>query len=125
MARVLVVDDDPDLVAIVAFRLESYGHRVIVANSARTALDAAAGPDRPDLVLLDLLAPGVGGCEVLARLRALEGLEHLPAIFLTTQVRSEDVEAGRALGAFYLVKPFITAALLRAIDDVLLPVDQR
>ncbi len=121
MARVLVVDDDPDTVRIVTFRLQSKGHRVIGTTSPQEALDAVAARGRPDVVVLDVSMPEMSGMELLVELRTRDGMDNLPAIFLSAQVRPDDIEAGRALGASYLTKPFIAAALLKAIDEAIVP----
>jgi CheY-like chemotaxis protein len=65
--------------------------------------------------------PEMSGLELLAQLRARDGLSDLPAIFLSARVLPEDIAAGQALGASYLTKPFIAAALLRAIEEALVP----
>ncbi len=121
MARVLVVDDDPDTVRIVTFRLQSNGHRVIGTTSAKTALQAVGERGRPDVAILDVTMPEMSGMELLVHLRAMEGSDNLPAIFLSARVRDDEVEAGRAMGATYLMKPFIASALLRAIDEAIVP----
>jgi CheY-like chemotaxis protein len=119
MARLLVVDDDPDTVKIVTFRLQAKGHRVVGATSAREALETVTSLGNPDLVILDVTMPDMTGLDLLAALRARESQGGLPAIFLSARVLPEDIEAGRALGASYLTKPFIASALLAAIDDAL------
>ena len=119
MARLLVVDDDPDTVKIVTFRLQAKGHRVVGAISGREALDAVANLGNPDLVILDVTMPDMTGPDLLAALRARDGQGKLPAIFLSARVLPEDIEAGRALGASYLTKPFIASALLASIEDAL------
>jgi CheY-like chemotaxis protein len=121
MARVLVVDDDPDTVRIVTFRLQSNGHRVIGTTSAKTALQAVGERGRPDVAILDVTMPEMSGMELLVHLRAMEGSDNLPAIFLSARVRDDEVEEGRAMGATYLMKPFIASALLRAIDEAIVP----
>jgi CheY-like chemotaxis protein len=121
MARVLVVDDDPDMVRIVTFRLQSNGHRVIGASSAEEALDAVTTRGRPDVVVLDMTMPGMSGVDLLAALRARDGMDNLPAIFLSAKVTEADIEVGRAAGATYLTKPFIASALLKSIDEAIVP----
>jgi len=121
MARVLVVDDDPDTVRIVSFRLQAKGHRVIGATSPEEALEAVAARGRPDVVVLDVSMPGMSGLDLLAELRAQDGLDTLPAIFLSARVLPAEIAAGRALGASYLTKPFIASALLQAIDEAIVP----
>lgn len=121
MARVLVVDDDPDTVRIVTFRLQSNGHRVIGTTSAQTALAAVAQRGRPDVAVLDVVMPEMSGMELLVHLRAMENSDNLPAVFLSARVLDDEIEAGRAMGASYLTKPFIASALLRAIDEAIVP----
>ncbi len=119
MARVLVVDDDPDVLNLVAFRLRKAQHKVIAVGGGEQALDVVAERGAPDVAVLDVTMPGLDGLTLLQRLRALEGLEQLPAIFLSARVQPEDIEAGRALGATYLTKPFVATALLNAIEAAL------
>ena len=121
MARVLVVDDDPDTVRIVTFRLQSNGHRTVGAHSPEEALEAIATRGRPDIVVLDVTMPGMNGMDLLAEIRTMDGMENLPAIFLSAKVTEEDIEAGRAAGAVYLTKPFIATALLNAIEEAIVP----
>jgi CheY-like chemotaxis protein len=121
MARLLVVDDDPDTVRIVTFRLQSKGHRVVGATSAKEALETVAARGHPDVVILDVVMPDMTGPDLLAALRAVDGMAGLPAIFLSARVLPEDIAAGRALGATYLTKPFVASALLKAIEEALVP----
>lgn len=121
MARVLVVDDDLNTVRIVTARLQSKGHQVIGSLSPQEALETVATRGHPDVVVLDVSMPGMSGLDLLAALRALEGLSALPAIFLSARVLPEHIEAGRALGAVYLTKPFIASALLNAIEEAVSP----
>jgi CheY-like chemotaxis protein len=116
MSRVLVVDDDPNLRQLVTVRLEKAGHRVRGADSAAEALALVADRGAPDVVVLDVTMPGMTGLELLPAMRALEGCEDLPAIFLSGRVEHHDVEAGRALNATYLTKPFSAHALTKAIE---------
>ena len=119
MARVLVVDDDPDLLTLVEMQLRHHGHRVITAGSGPDALNLVEDKGRPDLAVLDVAMPGMNGLALLAELRARKGLERLPAIFLSARVGPEDIKAGTSLGAVYLTKPYVMSALLNAIDSVL------
>ena len=119
MARVLVVDDDPDLLNLVSFRLRKAQHKVIAVPEGQEALAVVAERGAPDVAVLDVMMPGIDGLTLLGRLRELEGLQRLPAIFLSARVQPEDIEAGRSLGATYLTKPFVATALLRAIDAAL------
>ena len=121
MARVLVVDDDADIRALVARRVRSEGHAVIDVGSAAEALTAVEERGAPDVAVLDISMAGMDGLELLEALRAQDGLSDLPAIFLSARVQESDVERGRNLGATYLTKPFIASALLKAIEESLKP----
>lgn len=119
MAKVLAVEDDPDILRLVTLRLQSAGHRVVTSSSAREALRTIEERGLPDVVVLDVGLPDVDGVELLQQLRALEGGDALPAVFLSARVREQDVERGRALGATYLTKPFVATALLNAVQRAL------
>jgi CheY-like chemotaxis protein len=116
MPRVLVVDDDPNLRQLVTIRLQKAGHRVVGADSAAEALAVVQERGAPDVVVLDVTMPGMSGLELLPVLRAIDGCEALPAIFLSGRVEPHDVEAGRALDAVYLTKPFSANALCNAVE---------
>jgi len=116
VARVLVVDDDPDILNLVSFRLRKSGHRVIALGSSEEALRMVDELGLPDVAVLDVTMPAPDGFELLRLLREREGAEHLPAIFLSARVLPEDIEAGRAMGATYLTKPFVATALLHAVE---------
>jgi CheY-like chemotaxis protein len=118
MSKLLVVDDDPDILALVQLRLQRAGHRVIGASSGAEALAIVAERGVPDLAVLDVSMPGMSGLELLSTLREQESKD-LPAVFLSARVQPEDIERGRALGATYLTKPFIASALLNAVERAL------
>jgi CheY-like chemotaxis protein len=118
MSRVLVVDDDSNLLELVALRLKKAGHRVLTAGSAGEALSLVDERGAPDVVVLDVLMPGMTGFELLPALRALDGLQELPAIFLSGRVEPHDIETGRAMGAAYLTKPFSANALTKTIEKL-------
>lgn len=119
MARILVVDDDRTLLKLVQWRLERAGHEVISLASPQNALELVLAGKVPDAVVLDVSMPEISGVEVLQTLRLGFGLNDLPAVFLSGRTSPEAVEAGRALGAIYLTKPFVASALLKAIDQAL------
>ena len=116
MSRVLVVDDDPNLRELVTIRLQRAGHRVVAADSAAEALAVVQERGAPDVVVLDVTMPGMTGLELLPVLRSLEGCADLPAIFLSGRVEHHDIEAGRALNATYLTKPFSAVALCKSVE---------
>ncbi len=121
MARILVVDDDPDLLTLIGIQLRQHGHRVITAASGTEALEIVAEKGCPDVAVLDVAMPEMNGHELLKLLRTLDGGEVLPAIFLSARVTPADIAAGEALGAVYLTKPYVMRALLAAIDRLVVP----
>lgn len=119
---VLVVDDEPDLRELLATRLRADGVRVATAADGHAALALLAGPAEtlPQLVLLDLMMPGVDGWHVLRRLRAQETTRDLPVIVLTARDSPQDRATGAELGvADYIHKPFDLGALVREIEGTL------
>jgi DNA-binding response OmpR family regulator len=125
MARILVVDDDPDLRGLVEFRLRKAGHQVVAAGDGESAIAAIDGLRGPDLAVLDVAMPGMSGLELLVALRRREDLHELPAIFLSARILPSDIAAGRALGASYLTKPFVAPALIAAVAAALGPAEER
>jgi CheY-like chemotaxis protein len=113
--RVLVVDDDPNMRDLVSFRLRKAGHRVLTAESGADALAIVEERGAPDVAVLDVMMPGMTGLELLPAMRRHEGLADMPAVFLSGLVDHAEVEAGRALDATYLTKPFSGIALENAI----------
>lgn len=117
--RVLVVDDEPDITALVAYHLAKDGYRVSTAASGRDALRAAR-EERPDLIVLDLMLPGVSGYDVLTELRRREETKEIGVIVLTARRDEADRIKGLALGADdYLPKPFSPQELVLRVRAVL------
>jgi len=119
---VLVVDDEPTIAEVVARYLQRAGYETRVAGDGALAV-ALATEQRPDLVVLDLMLPGIDGLEVMRRLRALgEGgpRERMGVILLTAKGEASDRVVGLRLGADdYVVKPFSPAELVARVDAVL------
>ncbi len=119
---VLVVDDEPTIVEVLARYLERAGYRTRVAGDGVGALEAAAN-QRPDLVVLDLMLPGLDGLEVMRRLRD-QTPERVAVILLTAKGEESDRVIGLRLGADdYVVKPFSPAELVARVDAVLRRID--
>lgn len=119
MAKILVVDDDPDLCALVAFKLEQAGHEVVVEHDGEGGL-AAAVAEVPDLVVLDWMMPRLTGLEVCMAMRDTPALARTPVILLTANSQEADVERGFAAGADdYILKPFSPRELATRVDVVL------
>jgi len=114
--QVLIVDDDCDLVELIRFYLSKNGYRVLSAHDGLQALKAAR-ENRPGLLLLDLMLPGLDGWDVCRLLRAESDV---PIIIVTGCARDEDKVAGLNLGADdYVTKPFRLRELLARIQTVL------
>jgi two-component system response regulator ResD len=115
---VLVVDDEPTIAEVVARYLERAGYRTRVAGDGAQALELVAH-QRPDLVVLDLMLPGIDGLEVMRRLRQPEH-DRIGLILLTAKGEESDRVIGLRLGADdYVVKPFSPAELVARVDAVL------
>ncbi len=116
---VLVVDDEKDLVELISYNLQRNGYDVLTAATGDAAL-AVAARDRPSLVLLDLMLPGLSGTEVARRLRADPRTAGIPIIMLTAKSEETDVVVGLTLGADdYVTKPFSMKILLARLAGVL------
>jgi two-component system, OmpR family, response regulator ResD len=119
---VLVVDDEPTIAEVVSRYLERAGYRARIASDGFAAIESAA-QQRPDLVVLDLMLPGLDGLEVMRRLRD-QDRDRIAVILLTAKGEESDRVIGLRLGADdYVVKPFSPAELVARVDAVLRRVD--
>ena len=117
--RVLVVDDEKDLVDLITYNLGRNGYEVLSAFNGNQALEVAQR-DHPDLVLLDLMLPGIDGTEVARRLKADSRTVDIPIVMLTAKGEETDVVVGLTIGADdYVPKPFSMKILLARINTVL------
>jgi two-component system phosphate regulon response regulator PhoB len=117
--RVLVVDDEPEIVALVAYHLAKAGYRVSTAASGADALDLARR-ERPALVVLDLMLPGMSGFDVLEQLRSDDATRDVAVLMLTARRDEPDRIRGLSLGADdYLTKPFSPAELVLRVGAIL------
>jgi two-component system phosphate regulon response regulator PhoB len=129
--RILVIDDEPDIVALIVFHLAKAGYRVSTASTGTDGLDAARR-ENPALIILDLMLPGLSGYEILEQLRGSEGTREVGVLMLTARVEEPDRVRGLALGADdYLTKPFspqelvlrVAAILRRMTTPTMVPAD--
>jgi len=117
--RVLIVDDEPDITALVAYHLAKEGYRVATASNGAEALKAAAEA-APDLIVLDLMLPGASGYDVLQELRRKPETRDVGVILLTARKDEVDRVRGLTLGADdYVVKPFSPKELVLRVAAVL------
>ena len=117
-ARILIVDDEPNIVVSLEFLMRQKGYETQVARDGEEAL-AAVESFRPDLVLLDVNMPRRDGFEVCQKLRA-DGWTELKIVMLTAKGRDIEIEKGLALGAdAYVTKPFSTRELVARVAALL------
>ena len=123
---ILIIEDDGDIQELVQYNLERQGYKVIAAADGETGFKLAL-QSAPDLVLLDIMLPGIDGLSVCRRLRENNDTRHLPIIMITARGEESDIVVGLELGADdYVTKPFspkelvarVRAVLRRAQDEV-------
>lgn len=118
-ARIMIVDDEPDIVKAVGMRLRSAGYDILAAADGLTATQCAV-QEKPDLIILDIGLPAGDGHTVARRLRDNLKTFSTPVIYLTARNSQEDLRKAAAVGAAgYLVKPFRTEDLLGVVARVL------
>jgi DNA-binding response OmpR family regulator len=120
MSRILIVEDEPDLVALVKRWLEKDGHQVEHVADGAAALEALKWAPLPHLVLLDVMLPKVDGFEVLRQLRADPRTRALPVVMVSSFTRDVDQARGRELGADdYVVKPLMELDFKKRIEHLI------
>jgi CheY-like chemotaxis protein len=117
--RVLVVDDDPQVLKLLRLNFELEGYDVVSATNGEEALELVRG-DSPDVVVCDVMMPGIDGLEVVRRLRAHPDTVTLPLVVVSAKAQRADVSEGLRLGAdAYVTKPFDPIELLQVVADLL------
>jgi two-component system alkaline phosphatase synthesis response regulator PhoP len=116
--RILIVDDEQDILDLLRFNLENEGYEILAAADGLRALELAK--TRPDLIILDIMLPGKDGWEVMRELRQSPATQQIPVIFLTAKAGEIDEIVGLELGADdYVVKPISMRKLLARVKAVL------
>jgi DNA-binding response OmpR family regulator len=119
MHRILIVDDEPNIVLALELLMKKEGFEVRSVDDGEKAYQAV-GEFRPDLVLLDIMMPKMDGYEVCQRIRADASLKDVRIIMLTAKGREVEKEKGLALGAdSYITKPFSTREVVLTVKDLL------
>lgn len=117
--KILAVDDEVDILSMLKMRLAATGYDVITADDGKIAYDKAKS-ELPDLIILDLMLPGMDGYQVCRLLKFDEKYRHIPIIMLTAKGQKEDKEWGEKVGAnLYMTKPFDAKELLDKIKELL------
>ena len=119
MAKILIADDDPDILMLLASRLKSNMFDVVTAQDCNTAVKKAYA-EAPDLILLDIRMPRVGGIKTFSNLKLYSRTENIPVIFITAFPGEEVEKEVRSMGANdFIAKPFDTEELLAKIKKAL------
>ena len=120
MNTILIVDDEEDVIEIIRTRLaKEPGFRILEATNGADALELAK-QERPDLIILDWLMPGLSGLEVMQTLRASPELTAIPVIMMTVKSEQSAQEEGHAMGVFaYMIKPFESDTLMGNVQRAL------
>jgi two-component system, OmpR family, alkaline phosphatase synthesis response regulator PhoP len=117
--RILIADDEPNIVAAVEFLLRRSGHEVYIARNGDEALRLVE-ESSPDLVLLDVMMPVISGYEVCKRMRDRADWNHIKIVMLSAKGRDAEVAKGMSVGAdLYITKPFSTRDLMSKINELL------
>lgn len=117
--RILVVDDEPQNIAILREILKAE-YTVLAALDGLKALSLARSDPRPDLILLDVMMPGIDGFETLRRLKADQHTQVIPVVFVTAKDQIDDVLSGYEQGSTdYIAKPLDPAFILKVVHRVL------
>jgi DNA-binding response OmpR family regulator len=117
--RVLIADDEPNILTALEFLLKRAGYDVRTATNGEEAL-ALVESYAPDLVLIDIMMPGKSGYEVCQRIRERSDWRHIKIVMVTAKGREAEISKGLSLGAdLYVTKPFSTQELIAAVDRLL------
>lgn len=117
--RILVADDEPALLRLLEFALGRRGYIIHGVSNGTDAIDHLI-KELPDLVILDVMMPGLDGYEVLSIIRNHERLSGLPVVMLTARAQLDDIQQGLSLGAdAYLAKPFDPEELLSVVESLI------
>lgn len=118
MGRVLVVDDEPDVLLLCRLNLQQRGHDLLEAAEGSTALELARD-SQPDVIVLDLMLPGISGYEVLETLQRDAATSNIPVLVLTAKSLRADRDRCHGLGASaFLTKPFLPNELCDMVDSL-------
>jgi two-component system alkaline phosphatase synthesis response regulator PhoP len=118
--KVMVVDDEPDIVKIVKISLELANYEAIEAFSGEECLEKLEKGEKPALILLDIMMPGLSGYETCGRIRKNEKLKDIKIVMLTAKGQKGDAEEGLKVGADdYIIKPFDPYELIEQVKEIL------
>lgn len=117
--KILVVDDEPQNVTLITSRLKAHHYQTISASDGRSCIEMAI-KEMPDLIVLDVIMPGLSGFQVARELKKDERTKHIPIIMLTALAQEKDLDEGLEAGALcFISKPFNPVDLLLEVDQAL------
>lgn len=117
--KVLIVDDDPNILMSLEFLMRKSGYDVLIARNGTEALELI-NEQIPDLTLLDIMMPDVDGYQICEYIKATENLKHGKVVFISAKTREADIKKGFDLGAdMYITKPFSTKEIAKKIAELL------
>jgi len=117
--KIMVVDDEPYIARVIKFKLEQEGYTVISANDGQSGLQKIK-EEKPDMVLLDVMMPGLSGYEVCQKIKEDAELAGIPVVILTAKGQERDREQGLTMGASdYITKPFSPNRLLELVKNMI------
>ena len=122
--RILVIEDDPNTLRFVEYTLEHGGYQVVSSTNGLEGLKKAQD-EHPDLIILDVMLPGLDGYEVCHRLRLKPETAHVPILMFSAKARQEDIDTGLKIGADgYLAKPVAPSEIITKIESLLTDVSK-
>uniref|UniRef100_A0A7C6A8N7 Response regulator n=1 Tax=candidate division WOR-3 bacterium TaxID=2052148 RepID=A0A7C6A8N7_UNCW3 len=117
--RILLVDDEPEMLEVNSVLLQSYGYEILQAKDGLAALEMI-NHNPPDLILLDLMIPGIDGIQLCALLKHNKNLKKIPILVLSARFSEDDKKTAKTAGADgYITKPFEPQTLLAKIEELL------
>jgi two-component system alkaline phosphatase synthesis response regulator PhoP len=119
VAKILVIEDEPSIQRLIGYALQTKGYEVLVAGDGQQGLDTVRS-EFPDLILLDMVMPHMGGMEVLKVVKGDPRLKHIPVLVVTASAQKGDAEKAIRMGAAgYLIKPFHVPMLYERVEELL------
>lgn len=119
MAKILIAEDEKDIRDLIVFALETQQHEVIAVANGEDAVNQAMA-HMPDLVMLDMRMPKMGGLEACETIKGNPETQHISVVFLSGKEVDEELERGRAAGAIdFIMKPFDPMGLINRVQDIL------
>ena len=120
MKKILIVDDEPNIVMTLEYTFKKSNYEVFIARDGQEALDILKS-NFPDVIILDIMMPMVDGFATLEQIRKDDNLQHTKVMFLSAKNKESDIEKGLALGAdAYMTKPFSIKKVVEKVEKLLL-----